>query len=496
MRLVCTFLLFSALLASSCKFLPLSSSKSKGGADIKPATYSATGNAQSDYIQLYSDAAKTEMERGGVPASIVLAQGLLESSAGQSEVAKEANNHFGIKCGSDWNGKSYYKKDDDYDKNGQLKESCFRKYSSVDESFLDHGQFLHDPKKHNRYGFLFNLDQTDYKGWARGLQSAGYATSPTYADQLIDLIERYRLYEYDKPGKVIQPGAPPSTQTPVVKSSDGKPEVAPLNSRIGRVNDVKVVLTKDGEALEDVARGYHLNPDKVVSYNDRGYPPGVRLRPGTRVYIQPKKDKWRGRDADHYVREGQTMFDISQQYGVKLDKLRERNGLQQGQEPAVGEKIKIKGTRKNGDIVKLRDISKEPIKPNVPVVISPTTGTQKDKMTPSDDLDFEISTDKDKTDKPATDKPVQPSGKPSTTGSDYPKDDPNPQPATGWQPPVTPPVDTTPEQPEVKPGYHLVVKGDTLYSISKKYNTTVARLKQMNKLTDDGIKIGQQLKIQ
>lgn len=492
MRLFCSFVLLTALLTTSCKFLPISSS-SKGG-DVKPAAYSTSGNAQLDYIQLYHDAAQSEMQRGGVPASIVLAQGLLESAAGKSDLAQEANNHFGIKCGNDWKGKSYYKKDDDKDKEGNLKESCFRKYENVDESFLDHGQFLRDPKKHNRYGFLFNLDPTDYKAWARGLQSAGYATSPTYADQLIDLIERFRLYEYDQPGKVVQPGAPPTTETPVVTSPEGKPEVAPLNSRIGRVNDVKVVLSKDGETLEDIARAYHLNPDKVVSYNDRGYPPGVRLRPGTRIYIQPKKDKWRGKAADHYVREDQTMFDISQQYGMKLDKLRARNGVQQGQEPATGEKIKLKGSRKSGDYVKLRETIKDPSKPDPKPVISPSTGNEKDKMTPSDELDFEIGTDADKNKDNGKTQPAPTSGKPSTTGADFPKDDPNPQPATGWKPPITP--DPTPDQPEVKPGYHLVVKGDTLYNISKRYGLTVARLKQLNQMADDSIKIGQQLKVQ
>jgi LysM repeat protein len=358
---------------------------------------------------------------------------------------------------------------------------------------------LRDPKKHNRYGFLFNLDRTDYKGWARGLQSAGYATSPTYANQLIELIERYKLYEYDQPGKVVQPGAPPTTETPVVTNTSGATEPAPLGSRIGRVNDVKVVLTKDGETLEDVARAYRMSSDKVVDFNDHGYPPRVRLRPGTRIYMQPKKDKFGGRASEHYVREGQTMFEISQQYGVKMDKLREINGLQAGQEPAVGEKVILRGSRKRGDYVKI----KEPVlddrqggstgTPN-----QPGTGVPPTKMTPSEELDFDIEgegstkPDTDKT-KPDAKPPVKPStntpGKPSTTGTGYPKQDTQKTDPSPYKPSTT-------TNNNAKPGYHTVVKGDTLYSLSRKYNTTVAKLKQMNRLGDDGIKIGQQLKVQ
>jgi len=497
MKYVLPVLILSLSLLSACSTFKKTSAKGEltsSSADFKP-----TGNAQLDYIAQYRGAAQLEMGRGGVPASIILAQGILESSAGQSEVAKMANNHFGVKCGNDWRGKSFYKKDDDYDADGNLKESCFRKYESVEESFLDHGQFLRDPKKHNRYGFLFNLDRTDYKGWARGLQSAGYATSPTYANQLIDLIERYKLYEYDQPGKVVQPGAPPTTETPVVTNTSGATEPAPLGSRIGRVNDVKVVLTKDGETLEDVARAYRMSSDKVVDFNDHGYPPRVRLRPGTRIYMQPKKDKFGGRASEHYVREGQTMFEISQQYGVKMDKLREINGLQAGQEPAVGEKVILRGSRKRGDYVKI----KEPVlddrqggstgTPN-----QPGTGVPPTKMTPSEELDFDI--EGEGSTKPNTDKtkpdakpPVKPStntpGKPSTTGTGYPKQDTQKTDPSPYKPSTT-------TNNNAKPGYHTVVKGDTLYSLSRKYNTTVAKLKQMNRLGDDGIKIGQQLKVQ
>jgi len=280
-------------LAQSCDTLRQStSSKSKkSGVDktlLTPTEYS-TKDRNLDYIARFNRAAVLSMDRIGVPASIVLAQGVLESAAGTSDLATEANNHFGIKCGGNWTGKTYRKKDDDRDEDGNIVESCFRSYGSVEESYVDHGQFLRDPRKSNRYGFLFNLDRTDYKGWAHGLQAAGYATSPDYADMLINLIERYQLYQYDSPGSrpttfPTEGGGNGQPATPVGPNAPGqRPEAT---GRIGRVNDVNVVASREGETLEDVARAFRLNTQKVVEYNDRGYSPVVRLRPNTRIFIQ------------------------------------------------------------------------------------------------------------------------------------------------------------------------------------------------------------------
>ncbi len=338
--------------------------------DAKPMMYSATSTtAQLDYIKTYKDAAVMEMNQGGIPASIILAQGLIESAAGQSELAQNANNHFGIKCAGNWTGRTFYKQDDDRDADGKPIKSCFRVYSNVAEGFHDHGEFLRDPKKYNRYGFLFNLDKTDYKSWARGLQSAGYATSPTYATQLIDIIERYKIYEYDRPnataGVLPMPGTNPANPTgnnpgngnpatPDPSNPNNVPVIPPAQ-RIGRVNDVKVVLTRPGETLDDIAKLYRLNTLKVADYNDRGYTPGIKLKENTRIYIQAKRDKWRGRATEHFVRDNQTMFDIAQLYGIQLEKLLTRNGMRNGQEPASGEKIMLKGARRKGDTVTLRD---------------------------------------------------------------------------------------------------------------------------------------------
>lgn len=509
MRNLLTLLLLTTLLASSCdlfKDIPSSSSRGAEGAAPAPAQYSTSGDRNVDYVTRFKDAAIQEMETGGIPASIILAQGILESAAGTSDLAQNANNHFGIKCTSAWTGSTYYKTDDDRDANGNSIESCFRSYADVAESYHDHGEFLRDPKKYNRYGFLFNLDRTDYKSWSRGLQSAGYATSPTYSSQLINLIERYRLFEYDRPGG--KPTTVPTTPNGVPQPTGpgGAPVVnAPIN-RIGRVNDVKVVLSREGESLDDVAKAYRINTTKVADYNDRGYSPGVKLKAGTRVYIASKRDKWRGRANEHFVNEGQTMFDISQLYAIKLDKLLLRNNLQPGQEPAVSEKIYLKTKRKKGDVLRLRDITNDPQIPNEPGIQTSTpSAPQPGTMTPDDgELLPEIGGEDPRPEQPTTvpaPPPVKPSvPKPSTSGATYP---PDPVPGGTWTPstntpPVTsstnPPDPTVPTTP-VPDGFHQVVKGDTLYNIAKRYNLTVNRLKQINSLTEDAIQIGQRLRV-
>jgi flagellum-specific peptidoglycan hydrolase FlgJ len=172
-------------LATGCGLLP---------SDERPQHSRA---AQLDYIEKYKDIAIKEMNRGGVPASIILAQAMLESASGLSELARKANNHFGLKCTDEWTGATFGRKDDDRDSRGAIVDSCFRRYNNVAQSYADYTEFM---REYRRYRFLFELDRTDYKGWARGLQSAGYATSTQYSDRLVELIERYRLYQYDRMG--------------------------------------------------------------------------------------------------------------------------------------------------------------------------------------------------------------------------------------------------------------------------------------------------------
>jgi LysM repeat protein len=504
-NLIFIALLLQSLLATSCNLLKQSSK----GARVAPVEYSK--DAAVNYLLTYKDAAVAEMERTGIPASVKLAQAFLESAYGTSELARSANNHFGIKCGGTaWKGDTYKKEDDDYDKNGKKIESCFRKYDMVEESFYDHSEFLRDPRKYNRYGFLFNLDRTDYKSWARGLQSSGYATAGDYADKLINLIERYQLYRYDKGGAAGVPDLPtppngnplPGTEPPTVPSTG----TLPAARRVGRINDSKVVLARSGETIETIARMYRLDPADVADYNDRGYTPGMKLRENTRIFIQAKRSKWRGRDREYMVREGQSIFEISQLHGLKVEALRDRNGLRDGEEPATGERITLKGrsTRR----VRLRT-TPLPTDSGQPIVTQP--GAQPEKpgsMTPGDEVLFEIDPTKPNnggttqpgTTQPGTTPPLNTGGnKPSTTDTPYPSD-PWPSQPTTQQPGTTNPQSGQPQpqptQPIVVPeGQHLVVKGDTLFSLSKKYNLTVARLKQLNNMTTDAIKLGQLLRI-
>lgn len=504
-------LLLIGLSAQSCDMLRRSSnnsstiSKSKKGASgidqtvMTPAEYS-TKDRNLDYITKYNRAAVLSMDRIGVPASIVLAQGVLESAAGTSDLATVANNHFGIKCSGNWSGKTYKKKDDDRDQDGNIIESCFRSYETVEESFVDHGQFLRDPRKSTRYSFLFNLDRTDYKGWARGLQSAGYATAPDYADRLITLIERYRLYEYDTPGArpntfPTEGGGQGKPATPLGPNAPG--QKAEATGRIGRVNDIKVVASREGETLEDVARAFRLNTQKVVDYNDRGYPPGVKLKPNTRIFIQCKSDKWHGRSTEHTVRENQTMFDIAQVYGIRLEKLLEMNGLRRGQEPETNELVKIKG--KNKRPIKIKEVSNDtPQKPSEWPGSKPKPNTS--PIVEDGELDFEIGPGASTPDKPKpnTGKSDTPSTKPPATSGNRPyEDDPVPNTKPTTKPSTQPVVEETLEPDAPAPrGYHRVVKGDTLYKLSRDYGVTVDRLKQLNKLPNSDIKIGQLLKVQ
>jgi LysM repeat protein len=498
-------LLLPALLLSSIGCDTLRNIGGKKETAAAPVEYKS-GDAQVNYIQQYKNAAVAEMERAGIPASIKLAQGLLESASGNSELARNGNNHFGIKCGNNWSGKSIKKKDDDRDASGELIESCFRKYDDASQSFFDHSEFLRDPRKYNRYGFLFNLDRTDYKAWARGLQASGYATSGDYADKLINLIERHQLYNFDRPGNAA--GIPSAPTTPTTPPPPGtQPPVIPAGTspvqRVGRVNDVKVVLSQRSESIEDIARRYRLKPENVANYNERQYAPGVILPENTRIYIQEKRSKWRGRDAEHFVKEGQSMFEISQVYGLQLKKLRERNGLSPSEEPATGERIRLKG-RRNGPAVKVRD-TPLPTNPSNPTNTQAGGNTRPNNptrpATTDEDLPFEIDGGAGNKPTPPPPAPIPeptkptPPPRPSTTDTPFPNDPYGNNNGSTWQPPSNPTPVPQPAPVSVPDGYHLVVKGDTLYSLARKYGLTVPRLKQMNNMTDDNIKIGQTLRI-
>ena len=407
-----------------------------------------------DYIDKYKKIAVKEMDRAGIPASIKLAQALLESNAGKSDLARKANNHFGIKCGSDWKGKSYDKEDDDYDEFGNLQKSCFRKYKSVEDSYIAHSEFLRDPRKANRYGFLFRLKATDYKRWAYGLRTSGYATGANYDEKLIRIIETYKLYEFDRLSDENFPEGRPE-----------KPEDAIAGLDLRRINDVKVVFAKNKITVQDISLKTGIGLSRLERYNEKLPAPNDSLVDDTRIFLQPKRCRYRGKRKWHYVREGETLFDISQLYALKLSRLQKRNRVPDNAEPQADERIKIKGCKvKESDRPRL--LSEPKPTTTVPALIEGDDGFMEDELTPTPPIT--------KPDKSVTPQP----DKPTTTQPDKPSTQP----------------DEKPDQPAGAITY-TVVKGDTLFSISRRYGTTVDEIIRLNGLTDTTIKIGQILRV-
>jgi len=234
----------------------------------------AQNNTFLAYIEAYKAVAVSEMERTGVPASIKMAQAILESDAGRSDLARKANNHFGIKCHSDWDGKTFKKIDDDRDRRGRLIKSCFRSYDSALESFKAHSDFLRNGSRQSRYGFLFELDINDYKGWAKGLKKAGYATSPTYHRKLIDLIERYELYRLDEmtSAEVLVENEVPEADKEEEKTEEQEDVVRRSGARLEGASGLQdrhhsrcVVSGRGGPRHAVVVRGQHDRAGRIGS---------------------------------------------------------------------------------------------------------------------------------------------------------------------------------------------------------------------------------------
>ena len=281
--------------------------------------------SREEYISMYSHIAVNNMKQYGVPASITLAQAMLESDNGNSTLAVKANNHFGIKCHKDWTGATIYHDDD-------RKGECFRKYKNPEQSFNDHSLFLRGGK---RYVFLFDLLPTDYKAWAHGLKKAGYATNPKYAELLIKIIEENELYRFDQGIEVAL--KPPK---PVVTDWDNY-EIDLYKTRPVFIrNRVKYIVAKDGDTFESLARELDLMPWQLYRYNDLTRDSAIR--PGQELYIQPKRWKADRSNPVHTVEPGETMYIISQMYGVKLKALYRKNRMKPGDEPEVGQLIYLR----------------------------------------------------------------------------------------------------------------------------------------------------------
>ena len=284
------------------------------------------------YINQYKDMAIEGMLKYGVPASITLAQGLLESGAGRGRLVLLGNNHFGIKCHG-WTGRTITHDDD-------AKGECFRAYNSALESFEDHCRFLRDRP---RYRGLFSLDRTDYRGWAYGLKRAGYATNPVYAQSLINLIELYSLYEYDNAKHYDRFMVHHSGENSVVRDIDnGRPNSVQILGAhpINKYNENYYIVVRQGDSFKSLSKELDISVGKLSKYNERDK--HDYLVPGEYIWLKKKQKKApkEFKRRPYYVRKSESLYDISQRYGIRLKSLVKKN-----------EKIAERGLRIGDEVI-------------------------------------------------------------------------------------------------------------------------------------------------
>ncbi|MEM9990917.1 MAG: glucosaminidase domain-containing protein [Bacteroidota bacterium] len=495
-----------------------------------------------NYIETYKYIAVKEMNRTGIPASIKLAQALLESGAGTSTLARTANNHFGIKCGGRWDGEKVYRKDDDYDSNGNLRQSCFRKYHSAAQSFEAHSAFL---LNNRRYNSLFELKPTNYKAWAKGLRKAGYATNPKYARLLISIIERYELYQYDRMkaedfkdldlmlAQIESANAISEPRTRKISTTQ-KVKESTIQTTIRSVNAVKMTQATGKESIADIARRTNTPVQAIVRFNEEIKTASNQPAAGAHIFLQPKRNTYRATQRIHLVQQAnETMYDIAQQYGIRLKKLYQRNRMQSPQQAAMGQSIVLRGTRTAPPKLRVSEKRKRP---------SRTSSTYSGEDTTY--LDWEMASTAVKV--PNRSAPARSNAKPQRTIQQNKEDrnDVNAQtvatrtmastkrPAVATdeqkrirlddttnverpQPLVKPTANTDsyPSAPRPKLGnasqqerknnlehtsnakYYQVSRGDTLYRIAQAHALSVETLKKWNGLKTSTIRIGQFLKI-
>jgi LysM repeat protein len=383
-----------------------------------------------DYINTYKELAMQEMVRSGVPASIKLAQGIHETLAGKSDLVIKSNNHFGIKCKATWAGNKVYHDDD-------ARGECFRSYSSPSDSYMDHSNFL---KGSQRYAFLFNLDPTDYKGWAYGLKQAGYATNIKYSQIIIKLIEDYNLQQYSlialgklspKDEVIVGGGTPIRTVEdgalagPVIVGTT-PPVAEPVVAEVPKVtypegqftiNNTKVVYAKAGSSLLALAQQYDVSLKRLVDFNDLDEEDV--LTEGQLLYLQRKRKV--GANEKHTVLEGENLYDICQAEGIRYESLLEYNHLVDDDVPAPGEALYLQ--------------RKAPGRPKLVTEVAQVA------------------------------QPVQ----------------------------VSPVAPQPGDMASVNYTMHTVQTKETLYSIAKKYSITVEQLKAWNKIDGYDLKVGQAL---
>ena len=282
-----------------------------------------------NYIDLWKETAIRNMQSFGIPASIILAQGILESASGNSKLAKEGKNHFGIKCHG-WEGDKIYHDDD-------KKGECFRVYKTAEESFQDHALFL---KNRSRYAFLFEYASNDYKSWAKGLKKAGYATNPKYPQLLISIIDRWELHKYDDANALERI----AKESKPVKEKPSKPElsseelVITLNRKVElSSNAIKSIQAKQGDTPKAVAEDFDMAPWQIKKYNEVGL--DHIFEQGEIIYLQPKRRK-NCKLKRYRVEEGQNLYDVSQATGVKTKHLQKLNQIS-GVDVSTGAVIKL-----------------------------------------------------------------------------------------------------------------------------------------------------------
>lgn len=276
------------------------------------------------YINQYRDLAIEQMLKFKIPASITLAQGLLESGAGYSELATKGNNHFGIKCHG-WTGRKTYHDDDEA-------QECFRAYNNVYESYEDHSLLL---SRQPRYRSLFSLDGDDYKGWAHGLKKCGYATSPTYAQKLIGIIELYKLQQYDKAKKYDR-----FMESRAYKDSPSAK--GGILHPIHRYNNNYYIVVKQGDTFRSIGKELGLSYRKIAKYNERNK--RDKLVVGETIYLKKKQKKADKayKNRPHTVKPGESMYSIAQYYGMRVKSLYKKNGLSPDYVPKVGDKLRVR----------------------------------------------------------------------------------------------------------------------------------------------------------
>lgn len=268
--------------------------------------------SRKEYVSVYEKIAIQQMNQYKIPASITIAQGILESGSGNSTLAKTANNHFGIKCHTDWKGEKVYYDDD-------AKNECFRSYSKVEDSYIDHSMFLITRK---RYESLFSYSVSDYKAWSHGLKAAGYATNPKYAEELIKLIEELELYKLDGPS--ISPISTNNSSLILAKKS--------------HENKVDYIVVKKGDSFYQISKRYGLTLSQLHAYNDFN-PEKDILEEGDVVYLEPKRLYSRTKNKI-VLEKSMSLRELSQKEAVRLKKLMRKNQISSPDEQLPkGEKI-------------------------------------------------------------------------------------------------------------------------------------------------------------